>query len=105
MPRGDGTGPMGLGPRTGRGRGMCSAWSRIGGIGRVHRRRGGGLLWGLAVPVAAAAVGELLNPRGRLRQVMRALLPGKSAPPPRRLDDGFAPLRIEHRPGGRKREV
>ncbi|HHY81012.1 MAG TPA: DUF5320 domain-containing protein, partial [Thermoanaerobacter sp.] len=27
MPRGDGTGPMGLGPRTGRGLGYCSGYN------------------------------------------------------------------------------
>ena len=30
MPRGDGTGPMGMGPRTGRGRGGCSSGVRRG---------------------------------------------------------------------------
>ncbi len=50
MPWGDGTGPMGLGPRTGRGLGFCSgtgvpgfAWGR--GIGRAWGR-GLGLHWG-----------------------------------------------------------
>ncbi len=37
MPWGDGTGPMGVGPRTGRGLGFCSGFKRSGYV------RGGGL--------------------------------------------------------------
>ncbi len=40
MPWGDGTGPMGLGPRTGRGLGFCS------GFGAPGYVRGGGPGWG-----------------------------------------------------------
>lgn len=55
MPRGDGTGPLGLGPRTGRGLGYCSGYSTPGyitgagfggGLG-LGRRRGGGFGLGL----------------------------------------------------------
>ena len=46
MPRGDGTGPMGMGPLTGRGRGYCTGSVRSGyakagssmGVGRGFRR-------------------------------------------------------------------
>ncbi|MBN2186235.1 MAG: DUF5320 domain-containing protein [Dehalococcoidia bacterium] len=43
MPFGDGTGPMGLGPMTGRGRGFCTGFGRLGFAGPVDRRR---LDWG-----------------------------------------------------------
>ncbi len=49
MPAGDGTGPMGMGPRTGRGAGYCSGYDALGwanpipgrGLG-LGRGRGGG---------------------------------------------------------------
>ncbi len=40
MPRGDGTGPMGMGPMTGRGAGFCSGFANSGfGCGRGFRGR------------------------------------------------------------------
>ncbi|OPY90711.1 MAG: hypothetical protein A4E72_00510 [Syntrophus sp. PtaU1.Bin208] len=55
MPRGDGTGPMGMGPMTGRGAGFCSRLGATGysdvppsfGLGSGRRRgfRGGGRGW------------------------------------------------------------
>ncbi len=52
MPRGDGTGPQGLGPMTGRGFGYCTGYNspgftRIGGRG-LARGRGRGIGRGLA---------------------------------------------------------
>ena len=50
MPGGDGTGPVGMGPRTGRGAGFCAGYptpgymSPVGGRGFWGRGRGGG--WG-----------------------------------------------------------
>lgn len=45
MPRGDGTGPMGMGPKTGRGMGSCTGFAAPGnvnggffGMGRGHGR-------------------------------------------------------------------
>ncbi|NPV27888.1 MAG: DUF5320 domain-containing protein [Firmicutes bacterium] len=54
MPRGDGTGPLGMGPRTGRGLGYCAGFSLPGylngGLGiRWGRRRGLGLGFGLGL--------------------------------------------------------
>lgn len=57
MPRGDRTGPMGMGPRTGRGYGYCAGYGEPGfmhpgpgfgyGRGMAWRRgRGGGFGWG-----------------------------------------------------------
>lgn len=41
MPGGDRTGPMGTGPRTGRGMGYCSGYNRPGFISQVAAFRGG----------------------------------------------------------------
>ncbi len=54
MPRGDGTGPMGLGPMSGRGAGYCNGYSVSGfanpalgfGFGRGMRRR----FWATGIP-------------------------------------------------------
>jgi hypothetical protein len=51
MPRGDGTGPAGMGPMTGRGAGFCAGYSipgymnPVGGRGYWGRGRGGGRGW------------------------------------------------------------
>jgi len=46
MPRGDGTGPMGLGPMTGRGAGYCAGYHTPGFMNPVGGRLGLGLGWG-----------------------------------------------------------
>ncbi len=73
MPRGDGTGPFGLGPGTGRGRGWCrgfsSGWSGFG-----PRRMG---FIGSLVPVAAAVIRDLMNSNGLLRSFSRKMLTKK----------------------------
>ncbi len=52
MPRGDGTGPMGMGPMTGRGAGLCSGFAapgaanNLGGFGGGCRRGGGRMMRG-----------------------------------------------------------
>jgi len=72
MPRGDGTGPMGMGPMTGRAAGYCAGYSapsfmnsvggrgRGGGVGRgLAMRRGRGRAFGLApAPFALAPTRE-----------------------------------------------
>ena len=51
MPRGDGTGPVGMGPMTGRAAGFCAGYSApgymnsVGGRGYRGRGRGGGRGW------------------------------------------------------------
>ncbi len=45
MPRGDGTGPMGMGPMTGRGAGYCAGYA-VPGFANVRGNWGGGRGWG-----------------------------------------------------------
>jgi hypothetical protein len=74
MPSGDGTGPVGMGMGTGLGRGWCRTGSMFGALGRVTFRGKKRCLLGLAVLVIAAAVRDLINPRGLLRQAAALLL-------------------------------
>ena len=46
MPRGDGTGPMGLGPMTGRAAGYCAGFPVPGFMNPIGGRLGLGLGWG-----------------------------------------------------------
>ncbi|MFP4014169.1 MAG: DUF5320 domain-containing protein [Chitinispirillaceae bacterium] len=66
MPYGDGTGPFGLGPGTGRKRGWCAGGRKV-------------AFWSLAAPVAAALVRDVMNPGGVLRGCVRQLLGGRKA--------------------------
>lgn len=45
MSGGDGTGPMGFGPRTGRSAGVCAGFSEPGYINSISGRRFGGRFW------------------------------------------------------------
>ncbi len=67
MPNFDGTGPMGKGPRTGRGRGICretkgtsSPWTKI------------------LLPIVAAAAEELLNPNSIFHRKIKQIFSKKS---------------------------
>lgn len=87
MPLRDGTGPFGSGAGTGRGRGRCSA-----GLGGNEFRRSivrgkSGWFLGLAAPVMIAAVRDLANPSGLLRQLARSLLSDKKNKEPKVLRD------------------
>ena len=46
MPRGDGTGPAGMGPMTGRAAGYCAGYDRPGFMNPVGGRMGAGFGWG-----------------------------------------------------------
>lgn len=46
MPRGDGMGPAGMGPMTGRAAGYCTGYSMPGFMNSYGGRMGGGLGWG-----------------------------------------------------------
>jgi hypothetical protein len=74
MPFGDGTGPLGMGPHTGRN----SWYLKQNGMGRRNAGSWGkrGLLAGFAVPVVAAVLRDISNPYGFLRTIS-AKLSGK----------------------------
>jgi len=74
MPYRDGTGPFGLGPGTGRGRGGCwtSSFMQAG----LGTRRIG--FFGALLPFVAAAIRDLANPNGILRSVGRTLTAQKT---------------------------
>lgn len=78
MPFGNRTGPLGLGPGTGRRKGHCNTSFRFGDIGRAAFRGKNKWLFGLAAPLAIAVVRDLVNPRGLLRQVVSALITNKT---------------------------
>ena len=63
MPRGDGTGPLGLGPMTGRGLGYCAGFGRPGYMTpgpRFGWGRGGGVVDLLGVEVGGDIPGGLI---------------------------------------------
>jgi hypothetical protein len=78
MPRGNGTGPMGMGPMTGRGAGYCAGYSVPGyvnpaggrgwfGFGRgFGRGRGRGFGRGFAVPPTAREEADILKEESEL---------------------------------------
>lgn len=70
MPRGDGTGPLGQGPGTGRERGWCRGF--LFPNDRFSSRRLGFL--GALVPLVGAVIRDVINPNGLLRSVSRKLL-------------------------------
>ncbi|MBD3322002.1 MAG: hypothetical protein GF350_12970 [Chitinivibrionales bacterium] len=74
MPFRDGTGPQGLGPGTGRGRGWCRGFFFPG--GRFSIRRTG--IFSALVPVAGAVIRDAMNPHGLLRAAGKKLI-GRSS--------------------------
>ena len=70
MPLRDGTGPFGLGPSSGRGRGRCG--SQYLGINRAMFRQRNGWLFGIAMPLVTVIVRDLLNPSGLLRRIIHS---------------------------------
>lgn len=67
MPFGNGTGPMGFGPRSGRGRGKCSGFRyNQSGFFPFRRRRNNWLL-GVTSSLFIALLKDLSNPQGILR--------------------------------------
>ncbi len=113
MPRGDGTGPTGQGPMTGRAAGYCTGSSSPGfanpapkmgmgfrrGVGRVFGRgsgfgRGGGHGFG-------RGPGNF----GRGRSVQRNPTPSASVVPQNRSFSGFGRNRVSQNPGIRSRRT
>jgi hypothetical protein len=78
MPFGDGTGPFGSGPGTGRGKGWCKTGFRFAHIGRTAIHGQNRWLLGLAAPVIIAAIRDLVNPKGLLRQIASVFLSNKT---------------------------
>ena len=87
MPLRDGTGPLGAGAGTGHGKGRCKRGLGSNGFGRALFTGKRGWLLGLAAPVMIAAVRDLGNPSGLLRQLVRALLSDKKSKKPQILRD------------------
>jgi len=77
MPLRNGTGPSGLGPGTGRGRGGCRSGSAYRTISHPLLRGRQGWLAGLVVPLVTVIVRDLLNPAGVLRRIVQKLPTGK----------------------------
>ena len=75
MPCGDGTGPIGLGPGTGRRHRRCRGNNNFIGTGRTVFLLEKGWLWRAAIPTALTTLRDLLNPHGLLRQHIGGLLP------------------------------
>ena len=71
MPFRDGTGPWGLGPGTGRGKGRYCGFGYKTFSHSVFRGRPGWLL-GLVLPLGTAILRDLLNPSGILRRLAHA---------------------------------
>jgi hypothetical protein len=74
MPRGDGTGPMGMGPMTGRAAGYCAGYATPGFANPVSRR-GLGMAWGRGGDSGRG----LAMRRGRGRAFSRATAPFATA--------------------------
>ena len=85
MPGGNGRGPFGLGPGTGRGRGWCRTGIRFFSPDPIRGKNR--WLLGFAVPVIAAALHDLSNPQGLLRRIAATLLPDKRIKDMRRIND------------------
>jgi hypothetical protein len=91
MPLGDGTGPRGWGPGTGRGRGGCRNFSSLP-VGFGWRGMG---IFGTMLPIAAAIVRDLANYNGLLRSFSRKLLPKKHTDLNRRVNASYTIIEKE----------
>ena len=69
MPRFDGTGPVGLGPRSGRGMGKCSVFATLCDV----RRPPGKIFLSLAVAAVGVVAKDAMNPAGVTRKMLRTL--------------------------------
>ncbi|MBN1574965.1 MAG: DUF5320 family protein [Chitinispirillaceae bacterium] len=96
MPLGDGTGPRGLGPGTGRGRGGCRGFS-YSPVGFGPRGMG---IFGAIIPIAAAIVRDLSNYNGLLRSFSRKLLPKKQMALGRQVNASYTVIDEEKSKGG-----
>ena len=72
MPMLDKTGPLGLGPKSGRRRGRCLDGYDSRRVARLFFNRRYGRVLSIAVPLSVAVVRELLKPSGLIRQIVNA---------------------------------
>jgi len=72
MPLHDGTGPLGLGPRTGRGKGRCCTGFEYKSVSYSALGRRNGWLLGIVLPLGTAILRDLLNPSGVIRRILHA---------------------------------
>lgn len=79
MPLRDGTGPSGLGPGSGRGRGGCYTGSGYRNVSRMISYGRPGWLLGIAVPLVAAVVRDLMNHTGVIHRMADLTLQKRSA--------------------------
>ena len=73
MPLHDGTGPLGRGAGTGRGKGVCCGFGYKAFSHSVFHARHGWFL-GILLPVGTAILRDLLNPSGVLRRIVNTSL-------------------------------
>jgi hypothetical protein len=85
MPFNDGTGPAGLGPKTGR----KGGWYNFGGSGFSSRRIG---FLGVLVLIAVAIVRDLSNPYGILRSIGKKFIERKPDNPGKPVNASFTIL-------------
>lgn len=74
MPLRDGTGPLGFGPGSGRGRGGCYAGFGYRSMSRTIFHGRPGWLLGIVAPLVSVVLRDLLNPSGVLRRIAHASL-------------------------------
>lgn len=107
MPFGDGTGPLGLGPGTGRGKGWCRFGMVSGSAWRMPFRGRKKWIAGIAAPLIAAVIRDLANPSGFLRRTAVAFFSKRKAEDARRLsrDADYSVLdKQPHTPDRKKEE-
>ena len=70
MPLRDGTGPLGFGPGSGRGKGGCYTGFGYRSMSRTIFHGRPGWLLGIVVPLVAAVLRDVLNPSGMIRRII-----------------------------------
>lgn len=85
MPLHDGTGPWGLGPRTGRGSGRCYTGVGHRSVFQTGFSRKNGWLLGMLLPLGTAVIRDLLNPSGVLRRIVHVPSASKSGSDARKI--------------------
>lgn len=71
MPLRDGTGPLGRGAGTGRGKGGCYTGFGYRSMSRTIFHGRPGWLLGIVVPLVAAVLRDVLNPSGMIRRIVQ----------------------------------